>query len=77
MSAPGMAFCEAYNRYQTLWAYLRLKGWNGERPELVPEIVEAELKMRAAFDALHVAETGEPRPNYSERARRRLLDERK
>jgi hypothetical protein len=32
--------------------------------------------MREAFNALHVAETGEPRPDYVARARRRILDER-
>lgn len=68
-------FLEAYNRWQTLFAYHRLKGWDGSEQKAPLEVRSAYARMIATYEALHVDVMGEPRPNYTERARKRINEE--
>lgn len=63
-------FCRWYDEYQTEFARDRLRREFGEvvsQPRA--ETIGAYERMIAAYDALHIAALGEPRPNYIERAK--------
>lgn len=75
MRTPAARYVEAYNRYQTRFAYRRLQGWDGLDFAGAADVKELHDAMVVAFRALHEAVTGESQPNYVERAKRQIIDE--
>lgn len=77
MSGPGYDFVEAYNSWQSEFAYQRLNGWNGAHATQPAALERKYTAMLDAFDRLSLATTGTPRPNYFEIAKRRIQNERR
>lgn len=72
----ALRYVEAYNKYQTLFAYFRLQGWlPSGRAAQPPELGAAYIAMAERFADLHRAAAGEDPPDYVARAKRRLTDE--
>lgn len=68
-------FCRWYDEYQTDYARAKLRAELRHNAGLPPEEFPGKSTMRCfermieSYEALHIAATGEPRPNYVERAK--------
>jgi hypothetical protein len=70
LTEAAIAFCLWYDRYQTEYARERLKADMGRVQARPPKsLMGAYEHMIEAYEALHIAATGEPRPNYVEVAK--------
>lgn len=65
------SYCEAYDRYHTLYATFRLQGWDGSSRTCPAILIGAQGKLENSLEVLRASIGLGPRPNYTEEAKKR------